>query len=133
MTEEKKDKAVSNINELHEQTLTIGQKAADWLARFAGSWTFIIAFSVAIFIWISMNSVLIFTKHFDPYPFILLNLVLSCLAAIQAPIIMMSQNRLESRDRLRAKNDYNVNVKAEDEIEAIQRKLDMLVESVCKR
>ncbi len=129
---ETKKKTPDDIDFLGYQRLTFGQKAADWLARFAGSWGFIIAFSVFIFLWISINSIALFVKHFDPYPYILLNLMLSCLAAIQAPVIMMSQNRQEHRDRHRAQNDYRVNTKAEQEIETIQHKLDKLIESLEK-
>ena len=106
---------------------TFGQRAADKLAKGAGSWGFIIVFFIILLIWISMNAVLL-TKPFDPYPFILMNLILSCLAAIQAPVIMMSQNRQEEKDRLRAKNDYKVNLKAEIIIEDIHQKLDAIME-----
>lgn len=106
-----------------EKRLTFGQKAADAIASFGGSWPFIIAFFVFLAFWVTLNSYLLI-KRWDPYPFILLNLVLSCLAAIQAPIILMSQNRQEARDRVRADLDYEVNVKAETEIEDIQKDLD---------
>jgi len=82
-----------NINVLHEERMTFGERAADWFARFAGSWSFISGFMIVLLLWITLNSVFLFIKPYDPYPFILLNLVLSCLAAMQAPIIMMSQNR----------------------------------------
>ncbi len=111
----------------HESKLTFGQRAADGLARFAGSWTFIILFFMILVLWIAVNAVVL-TKPFDIYPFILLNLILSCLAAIQAPIIMMSQNRQEQKDRLRAKNDYKVNLKAEIIIEDIHQKMDAIIE-----
>ncbi len=125
------DKLVSkNVNVLHEESLTFGQRLADSLAEFAGSWTFIIAFAVAIAVWMSINTILTITRHFDPYPFILLNLVLSCLAAVQAPVIMMSQNRQEARDRLRAENDFDVNVKSELEIEKLHEKVDRLLELI---
>lgn len=111
--------------------LTLGEKTSDRLASFAGSWIFIIIFFTLLTLWMLFNSVS--TTHFDPYPFILLNLILSCLAAIQAPIIMMSQNRKEAKDRERAENDYRVNVKTEiilsdlhgkiSEMLAIQQKL----------
>lgn len=119
-----------NINVIHEESLTFGQRLADSLAEFAGSWTFIIAFAVAIAVWMALNTVIAATKRFDPYPFILLNLVLSCMAAVQAPLIMMSQNRQEARDRLRAENDYQVNVKAEEEIESLHDKIDHLLEII---
>lgn len=111
----------------HDSKLTFGQKAADSLARFAGSWVFIITFFIILILWIAMNA-LFLKKPFDIYPFILLNLLLSCLAAIQAPVIMMSQNRQEEKDRMRAKNDYKVNLKAEIIIEEIHYKLDSILE-----
>ncbi|MGV8906201.1 MAG: DUF1003 domain-containing protein [Acetobacterium sp.] len=110
----------------HESRLTFGQKAADRLAKFAGSWVFIIAFFFILSIWIILNAVLL-SKPFDIYPYILLNLILSCIAAIQAPVIMMSQNRQEEKDRLRAKNDYKVNLKAEIIVEDIHQKLDEII------
>lgn len=107
---------------------TLGQRAADKLAKFAGSWPFIGIFAFVLIAWMVINAVLL-TKPFDPYPFILLNLVLSCIAAIQAPIIMMSQNRQEEKDRLRAENDYRVNLKTELIIEDLHQKLDALAEN----
>ena len=112
----------------HEEKLTFGQKAADGLAKFAGSWGFIIIFFMILTLWILLNA-LFLSKPYDIYPFILLNLILSCLAAIQAPVIMMSQNRQEQKDRLRAKNDYKVNLKAEIIIEDIHQKLDAIIDS----
>ena len=111
----------------HESRLTFGQKAADSLAKFAGSWTFIILFFAILMLWITLNAIML-SKPYDPFPFILLNLILSCLAAIQAPIIMMSQNRQEQKDRIRAKNDYKVNLKAEIIIEDIHRKMDAIMD-----
>ncbi|HEY5466538.1 MAG TPA: DUF1003 domain-containing protein [Clostridia bacterium] len=111
----------------HDQHLTFGQRAADSLAKFAGSWVFIIIFFSILLLWISINAVFL-VKPYDVYPFILLNLILSCLAAIQAPVIMMSQNRQEQKDRERAKNDYKVNLKAEIIIEDIHQKLDAIIE-----
>jgi len=111
-----------------EIELTAGQKAADSLAKFAGSWRFIIIFFIILFLWIILNSVML-THPFDSYPFILMNLILSCTAAIQAPVIMMSQNRQEEKDRLRAKNDYRVNLKSEIIIEDIHQKLDIIIEN----
>jgi uncharacterized membrane protein len=111
----------------HDSKLTVGQRAADGLARFAGSWTFIIIFFAILILWIVVNAIII-SKPFDPYPFILLNLILSCLASIQAPVIMMSQNRQEQKDRIRAKNDYKVNLKAEIIIEDIHHKMDAIIE-----
>ena len=110
----------------HDRNLTTGQKAADGLARFAGSWKFIIYFFLILVLWIALNAVVL-SKPFDVYPFILMNLILSCLAAIQAPVIMMSQNRQEQKDRLRAKNDYKVNLKSEIIVEDIHNKLDTII------
>ena len=107
--------------------LTFGQRLADRIATFGGSWSFIIMFAVILFAWIFVNSYLLVTRPFDPYPFILLNLVLSSLAALQAPVIMMSQNRQEERDRLRALHDYQVNLKAELEIRQLHQKIDHLL------
>ncbi|NTV26998.1 MAG: DUF1003 domain-containing protein [Chlorobiaceae bacterium] len=110
-----------------EKNLTTGQKLADKIADFGGSWRFIIIFAVFIAIWMGINIVMASSKPFDPYPFILLNLVLSTLAAIQAPVIMMSQNRQEERDRQRAIHDYQVNLKAELEIRQLHQKIDHLL------
>ncbi|MEG0165098.1 DUF1003 domain-containing protein [Anaerorhabdus sp.] len=107
--------------------LSVGERTADNLAKFAGSWTFIIIFMTVLIIWMMYNSVT--EKHFDPYPFILLNLILSCIAAIQAPIIMMSQNRQEQKDRERAENDYRVNVKTEIILSDLHMKMDKLLEN----
>jgi len=112
---------------------TFGQKVADKVAAFGGSWTFIISFFVFILLWIGVNVYFLTNKGFDPYPFILLNLILSCLASLQAPIIMMSQNRQEEKDRERAKKDYEINLKAENEIQLLQEKLDRLIELQEKR
>lgn len=116
-----------NTNKEFEKSQTFGERVADQVAQFGGSWRFIIAFFVAMTIWIVLNSVLLLKDPFDPYPYILLNLALSMLAAIQAPVILMSQNRQEERDRMRAENDYQVNLKAELEIRAISEKLDQLI------
>lgn len=110
-----------------EGRLTLGQRAADRLANIGGSWPFIIIFILCLIAWILANTFAVFSKNFDPYPFILLNLALSCLAAIQAPIIMMSQNRQSDRDRQREISDYKVNLKAEIEIELLHKKLDYLL------
>ena len=117
----------SNINTEFEKDLAIGERMADRVAEWGGSWRFIIFFGSVLFIWIVINSAVLLWKPFDPYPYILLNLVLSCLAAIQAPIIMMSQNRQESKDRLRSENDYRVNLKAELEIRHLHEKIDHLL------
>lgn len=121
-----------NINVLHEERMTIGERAADWFARFAGSWSFISGFMIVLLLWIALNSVFLFIKPYDPYPFILLNLVLSCLAAMQAPIIMMSQNRQAKRDRIQADHDYEINLKAEKEIEELHMKIDQLRNEIIK-
>lgn len=109
------------------QLLTTGQRVADQVATFGGSWTFIISFFVLLLLWITTNVIWFNNKGFDPYPFILLNLILSCIAALQAPIIMMSQNRQEEKDRERSKKDYMINLKAEVEIRMIHDKLDHLI------
>ncbi|MBP1046704.1 DUF1003 domain-containing protein [Enterococcus sp. BWM-S5] len=116
-----------NLNETIDEKLTLGQKTADGIAKFGGSWPFIFIFLTVLLLWIILNSIAIFFQPFDKYPFILLNLALSCLAAIQAPIIMMSQNRQETRDREQAKNDYKVNLKAEIEISLLHEKMDYLL------
>ncbi len=125
-----KKEELIHTHELHpvfRQKLTFGQKAADVITRFGGSWTFIIMFAVVLVTWVAVNSwALIADGPFDPYPFILLNLVLSTLAAIQAPIILMSQNRENERDRIHAHYDYKVNRKAEREIEELQESMDKL-------
>jgi len=117
----------ADIEKQFEKKLTFGERLSDRIAEFGGSWKFLITFGAVIVVWIGANAVLLATRAFDPYPFILLNLVLSCLAAIQAPVIMMSQNRAESRDRLRAENDYKVNLKAELEIRHLHEKIDHLL------
>lgn len=119
----KSKKKKNKKNSLPRQRLTTGQKLSDKLALFAGSWTFIIIFFAFLGVWMFVNLVVI-VKHWDPYPFILLNLVLSCLAAVQAPIILMSQNRTTERDRHRAELDYIVNRKSEREVANMQRDLD---------
>jgi uncharacterized membrane protein len=111
----------------HADRLSYGQKLADKVATFGGSWTFIIFFGIVLFGWIILNAIFLSNKGFDPYPFILLNLILSCLAAIQAPVIMMSQNRQEEKDRERAKQDYMINLKSELEIRTLHEKLDHLI------
>ncbi|NLD04371.1 MAG: DUF1003 domain-containing protein [Synergistaceae bacterium] len=121
-------KIVDNIN-TDEDDRTYGQRAADVSAKFAGSWAFIISFWVVMFIWILTNIWISTARPFDPYPFILLNLVLSCIAAIQAPLILMSQNRQEAKDRIRSDNDYRVNLKTEIVISDLHKKLDRLVEN----
>lgn len=117
----------TNVDAEFEQEWTYGEKLADRIASFGGSWTFLFLFAVFILAWITMNSIVLLWRPFDPYPYILLNLLLSCLAAIQAPIIMMSQNRQEAKDRLRSQHDYQVNLKAELEIRHLHEKIDHLL------
>ncbi|HMT52955.1 MAG TPA: DUF1003 domain-containing protein [Saprospiraceae bacterium] len=116
-----------NIQDEIEAELTFGQRLADKVATFGGSWAFIITFFTFILIWMIINIWFLATSPFDPYPFILLNLILSCLAAIQAPIIMMSQNRQEQKDRQRGEHDYKINLKAELEIKLLSEKIDHLL------
>lgn len=116
-----------NLNLSFEKSITFGQRTSDQVASFGGSWTFIGAFAAVLATWIGINTASVLWRPFDPYPYILLNLILSCLAAIQAPIIMMSQSRMEARDRLRSENDYQVNLKAELEIRHLHEKLDVLL------
>ena len=116
-----------NIEGQLEQKWTFGERLADKIATFGGSWAFLICFSAFLAVWILVNTVVMVKHPADPYPFILLNLMLSCLAAIQAPIIMMSQNRQEAKDRMRSENDYQVNLKAELEIRHLHEKIDHLL------
>ena len=108
-------------------TLTFGQKIADKVAAFGGSWTFILSFCFFLFLWIIINVFWFHNQGFDPYPYILLNLILSCISALQAPIIMMSQNRQEEKDRARSKSDYMINLKSELEIRMLHEKIDHLI------
>lgn len=116
-----------NIEIEYENSWTSGERLADGIARFGGSWTFILCFGGFLALWIVINTLVLGLHSPDPYPFILLNLMLSCLAAIQAPIIMMSQNRQEAKDRLRSQHDYQINLKAELEIRHLHDKLDHLL------
>lgn len=116
-----------NTDTEESDTWTFGEKLADRVASFGGSWTFLVCFAVFMALWIVLNAVVLVAKPVDPYPFILLNLLLSCLAAIQAPIIMMSQNRQEAKDRIRAQHDYQINLKAELEIRHLHEKIDHLL------
>lgn len=118
--------STTNIESSFEQRATLGERIADRVANFGGSWRFIGIFGGILLVWMIINTILL-QKGFDPYPFILLNLVLSCLAAIQAPVIMMSQNRQETKDRMRGENDYKVNLRAEVEIRHLHDKLDVLI------
>jgi uncharacterized membrane protein len=117
----------ANADEEYSRSVTFGQRLADRIAEFGGSWRFILIFAAVLVIWITINSLILFYRPFDPYPFILLNLILSCLAAVQAPVIMMSQNRQEAKDRVRAEHEYRVNLKAELEIRHLHSKLDLLL------
>jgi len=121
------DTIAENVEDDFLEHRTLGQRLSDGLASFGGSWTFLSSFFVFLVIWMAINIAIGEMKSFDPYPFILLNLILSCLAAIQAPIIMMSQKRQEAKDRLRSRNDYQVNLKAELEIRHLHEKLDHLI------
>lgn len=120
-------KLLSDQLEEQETADTLGQRVADRVATFGGSWTFIISFMTFLLAWIAFNAFFLLNKGFDPYPFILLNLILSCLAALQAPVIMMSQNRQEEKDRERAKKDYMINLKSEVEIRLLHDKIDHLI------
>jgi len=116
---------IRNVNELLEERMTMGERVADLVARFGGSWTFIIFFGVFLILWAVVNS-LVLVNALDPYPYIFLNLILSCIAALQAPVIMMSQNRQATKDRLQADQDYQINIKAEFAIQQLHRKVDEL-------
>lgn len=115
------------IDQEFETQISFGQRLSDQIARFGGSWKFILTFGSILIVWIAVNSVSLLLKPFDPFPYILLNLLLSCLAALQAPIIMMSQNRQEEKDRARASHDYKINLKAELEIRQLHQKIDHLL------
>lgn len=115
-----------------EEVLTRGQRISDKVARFGGSWAFISSFFLILTVWIMFNVLAPNKDEFDPYPFILMNLILSCIAALQAPIIMMSQNRQEEKDRQRSENDYLINLKAELEVRALHQKVDLLIEEQIK-
>ncbi len=117
-----------NVNVEEQEHMTFGARVADKVAAFGGSWTFIIIFFTVMVVWVVLNSAALFAHHFDPYPYILLNLFLSMIAAIQAPVIMMSQNRQSSKDRLKSDLDYEVNFKAELEVAQLHRKVDHIYE-----
>ena len=123
---------IQNLLNPPKDILSKGQKISDKVARFGGSWAFIISFFIILILWILFNSIAPTNADFDPYPFILMNLNLSCIAALQAPIIMMSQNRQEEKDRKRSENDYLINLKAELEIRALNQKIDLLLEEQIK-
>lgn len=113
--------------ENRDEVRTRGERMADQVAKFGGSWSFIIFFGFLLTLWVVVNSAFLGQRAFDPYPYILMNLILSCLAALQAPIIMMSQNRKEVKDRKRAENDYAINLKSELEIRSLHQKIDLLI------
>lgn len=121
---ESRHSIVENIESNYEEKVGFGDRLADRMAGFAGSWTFILGFTGMLAIWMAINVWLLRQEPFDPYPFILLNLLLSCVAALQAPLIMMSQRRVEAKDRMRSENDYQVNLKAEIEIRHLHEKID---------
>lgn len=123
----KRNTLTDKLDGVESKQITFGQKIADKVASFGGSWTFIISFGFFILIWVIVNVYWLVNKGFDPYPFILLNLILSCLAALQAPVIMMSQNRQEEKDRERSKKDYMINLKSEIEIRTLHEKIDHFV------
>lgn len=119
------DRPISqNTEEVLSERISFGERLADRVSEFGGSWTFIVGFLLLLVAWMTTNALLLGAKPFDPYPFILLNLLLSCVAAFQAPIIMMSQRRKDAKDRLRAENDYRVNLKSELEIRLLHEKID---------
>jgi uncharacterized membrane protein len=122
-----KDFLTKNTYSDYQSSTRFGDRLADKIAAFGGSWKFIIIFMAVLLIWILINTWLLLSKPFDPYPFILLNLILSCIAAVQAPVIMMSQNRQEAKDRLQSENDYVVNLKSELEIRLLHEKIDHLL------
>ena len=122
-----------NVNEEEEESLTFGQHIADKVAAFGGSWTFIISFGVVLAVWVFLNTTLVFRHPFDPYPFIFLNLILSMLAAIQAPVIMMSQNRQGQKDRMKTDMDYRIDTKSELEIAHLHTKVDQIYEILQER
>ena len=123
----KENEIITFNTTIKNEPLKIGEKISDKVASFGGSWRFIIIFFVILFVWILLNGFYLLFQPFDPFPFILLNLILSCLAAIQAPIIMMSQNRQEMKDRIRSENDYKINLKSEIEIRTLHEKVDHLL------
>lgn len=123
---------IENLVNPPKEMLSSGQKISDRVARFGGSWAFIISFFIILLIWIIFNTVTPKTDNFDPYPFILMNLILSCIAALQAPVIMMSQNRQEEKDRKRSENDYLINLKSELQLRSLHKKMDLLLEEEIK-
>ncbi len=130
---EKQSLMSANTNAEFQSALTFGERVADKVAKFGGSWKFILSFGFFLIVWIAVNTIALLRRPFDPFPFILLNLILSCIAALQAPVIMMSQNRQESKDRARAENDYQVNLKAELEIRLLASRVDNLLHHQWRR
>lgn len=124
---------IDKITNESKQHLTAAQRISDKVAKFGGSWKFIIVFSIILIIWITVNALLPAGKRFDPYPFILMNLILSCIAALQAPVIMMSQNRQQEKDREQSVNDYMINLKCEIEIRTLHQKMDLLIQDQFKK
>ena len=119
---------VQNLSTPTDEEIKTGERISDKVAAFGGSWKFIIIFGVVLLLWIILNTVILSNRAFDPYPFILMNLILSCIAALQAPVIMMSQNRKEEKDRKRSENDYLINLKAEIEIRTLHQKMNLIIE-----
>ncbi|MNL20956.1 hypothetical protein D3C87_1422280 [compost metagenome] len=132
-TIKEEDLVLNNLLHPAKEQLTRGQQISDKVARFGGSWRFIILFMIILVLWISYNVTAVDNRAFDPYPFILMNLILSCIAALQAPIIMMSQNRKEEKDRMRSENDYLINLKAEMGIRSLHQKMDLLLGEQIKK
>ena len=130
---EKVGKTIDKIFHPDKRKLTIGQRTSDWITKWAGSWFFIISFLILLALWMILNTTEVILGVWDKYPYILLNLVLSCLAAIQAPVILMSQNRAAQRDRLRAEYDYTVNRKAEKEIQEVIKQLNRIEDKLRKK
>ena len=124
---------IQNVNEIADERMSLGERIADLVARFGGSWTFIICFGGFLAAWAVVNSALVLARPPDPYPYIFLNLILSCIAALQAPVIMMSQNRQAVKDRLQADQDYQINIKAEFAVQQLHRKLDELRAGLLQR
>lgn len=123
---------INNLLHPPDEALSKGQKISDKVAKFGGSWKFIITFLLILTVWIVFNVLALQKNQFDPFPFILMNLILSCMAALQAPVIMMSQNRQNDKDRVRSENDYLINLKAELEIRSLHQKMDLLLEEQIK-
>ena len=124
---------IKNVNDMEDERMTFGSRVAELVARFGGSWTFIICFSVFLLLWAGVNSAYVSANPPDPYPFIFLNLILSCIAALQAPVILMSQNRQAAKDRLQADQDFQINVRAEFAVQQLHRKLDELRAGLIQR